>query len=36
MFFDPDIMATLPRPLYFLDPVIEKSKVYLNIIFNLI
>jgi hypothetical protein len=27
MHFDPDIMATLPRALDFIDPVVEKTKV---------
>lgn len=27
MFFDPDIMASLPRPLQFFDPVVEFGKV---------
>lgn len=27
MFFDPDIMASLPQPLMFFDPVVEAGKV---------
>jgi hypothetical protein len=36
MLFDPDIMATLPRALDFIDPLVEKSKVFNLILFQYI
>lgn len=27
IFFDPDVMATLPRPLQMFDPIVEATKV---------
>lgn len=31
LFFDPDVMASLPKPLQMFDPIVEATKVLLNL-----